>query len=171
LIGPGHQTRVIEIIDLDDSSLRIQNLPDFPISTIGARAGLNVNEDPLICGGLSSMANISLYSSLCYSYEAQGWNDYYFLSRPKGFSATAFNANGEWYCSGGLSYDNVSTSTTELLTRDGWKSILPDLPVKLSRHCMAFINSTTMIIIGGSQPNSYFSSNTFLFNMDNQNGL
>ena len=147
----------------------IQNLPDFPTSAFGATGGLNLNKDPLVCGGLLGMDNNSnLYSSQCYSFEAQGWNASYYLTMPKAFSAIASNENGEWFISGGLSNDTSSNSTTELLTQDGWRPVLGDLPVKVNRHCMAFINSSTLIVIGGSQTNFVYSSHTFVFDMNNK---
>ena len=116
------------------------------------------------------MGNFNLYSRQCYSLEAQGWNTSYFLSMPKAFSATSFNANGEWFISGGLSNDTFTNSTTEFLTEDDGWTVLGDLPVKVSRHCMAFINSSTFIVIGGSQSNLNFSSHTFVFDTFNKRG-
>jgi len=33
--------------------------------------------------------------------------------------------------------------------RDGWKSIGPDMPATAYSHCMALLNETTALVVGG----------------------
>ncbi len=52
--------------------------------------------------------------------------------------------------------------SSEMLTKDGWESKIPFLPVTIAAHCMVTVNSTTVMVIGGIQ-NGRTSANTFYF--------
>jgi len=57
----------------------------------------------------------------------------------------------------------------EILTKDGWEQFLPSLPVSSSENCMVLLNSTTVILIGGSQDGHSYSRDTYLFNTASNN--
>ena len=46
-------------------------------------------------------------------------------------------------------------NTVEILTKNGWKTNVPVLPVKVDLHCMVQLNSTTVMLIGGIQVSIY----------------
>lgn len=71
------------------------------------------------------------------------------------------NSSRYMYLTGGESYTN---KTTEVLTDDGWELIEPSLPVSITHHCMTLMNSTTVILIGGSQNGL---SQTYILNTEN----
>ena len=68
-------------------------------------------------------------------------------------------------------------STTEVLTENGWKNLLPPLPVIIYEHCSVLIDSSTVFIIGGRQTgsvqrvdgvqNSVDSAKTYFFTTGN----
>jgi hypothetical protein len=57
-------------------------------------------------------------------------------------------------------------NSTEILTENGWKNLLPPLPVTIYYHCSVLLNSSTVLLIGGLQSGSY-STKTYLFNTGN----
>ena len=56
-------------------------------------------------------------------------------------------------------------SSNEALTGNGWKTVLPPLPVTMMAHCMVTINSTFVMVVGGRQNGVDFSSRTFLLDI------
>jgi hypothetical protein len=56
-------------------------------------------------------------------------------------------------------------STAEVLTANGWEKFSPSLPVTINMHCMVLLNSTTAMVVGGSQ-NNFISANTYLISDD-----
>ena len=56
-----------------------------------------------------------------------------------------------------------SLNTSEILTENGWENLLPELPVTVFDTCSVLLNSTTVMVIGGSQ-NEVPSRKTFLLN-------
>jgi hypothetical protein len=57
-------------------------------------------------------------------------------------------------------------NTTEILTENGWENLLPPLPVAPYGHCSVLFNSSTVLLIGGSQ-NGSKSSKTYMFYTEN----
>ena len=54
LVGVGYPSTEIEIIDLESSASTCSNLKDFPEETIGPIGGLELDNNPVICGGFDS---------------------------------------------------------------------------------------------------------------------
>jgi hypothetical protein len=61
-------------------------------------------------------------------------------------------------------------NSTEMLTKDGWESKIPTLPVTIAEHCMVLVNSSTVIAIGGGQ-NGQVSGKTFYFTFGEENWI
>ena len=61
-----------------------------------------------------------------------------------------------------------SLDTAEVLSDGGWQDFSISLPVTIYAHCMVFVNSTTVMIIGGIQNGVGDSPNTFYFNTENE---
>jgi hypothetical protein len=68
-----------------------------------------------------------------------------------------------------LFFSPAEIDTVEIFTKDGWKEFLPSLPVSSSVNCMVLLNSTTVILIGGSQDDHLYSRDTYLFNTASNN--
>ncbi len=76
-------------------------------------------------------------------------------------AAAAQLKDGKLLVTGG--YDGSGfLNSAEMLTEEGWESIIPSLPVTIRNHCMVTVNSTTVMAIGGYQNNQY-SGKTFFF--------
>jgi hypothetical protein len=61
-------------------------------------------------------------------------------------------------------------NTSEMLTEKGWERNVPDLPVTIVLHCLATVNSTTVIAISGGQ-NQHLSGKTFYFTFGENNWI
>ncbi len=61
-----------------------------------------------------------------------------------------------------------SLNSAEMLTEEGWKSIIPSLPVTIADHCIVTVNSTTVMAIGGRQNGQGYSGKTFYFTFGEQ---
>ena len=168
----------IEIIDLKSSSTTCKSLP--PLSLLGgAFGGLGPKDNPVIC-------NSNFGYNECFIYKNNAWNQFPFLSSIRTAAAISPspypNKSHKFIVTGGWNYSNNTTyqNTGEILTDDGWKPFPVLLPVKIAHHCMVLINSTTVLVIGGSQFNSSINLepydrlnppnyvNTFFFNSDNE---
>jgi len=53
-------------------------------------------------------------------------------------------------------------NTGEMRTRNGWISFNTTIPKTIYRHCMSYVNYTTIILIGGHQDDETYSKNTHL---------
>jgi hypothetical protein len=61
--------------------------------------------------------------------------------------------------------NSAGAGTVETLTISGWKTFTPSLPVSINSHCMAMINTTTVIVVAGLQT-SVASGATYILNND-----
>jgi N-acetylneuraminic acid mutarotase len=115
--------------------------------------------NPILCGGVQNGA----YSNKCYSLENNEWVSSASLNSARGYAAAAQLQDGKLLVTGG--YDgSASLNSAEMLTEEGWESILPSLPVIIYGHCMVTVNSTTVMVIGGEQ-NGRYSGKTFYFTL------
>ena len=168
LIGTGNnnsrQLNNIEIIDLETSSTSCQDLPNFPRSVQNAIGGLIFDKHPIICGGFDNTISRS-----CSSYKNGVWNLFPSMTKPRRFAAASPSpfSNGSLFVTGG-GYNEPYLSTAEVLYDDGWQQLSASLPVTIFSHCMVLLNSTTVLIIGGTQGGSLYSSNTYFFNTVNE---
>jgi hypothetical protein len=70
--------------------------------------------------------------------------------------------DGKILVTGGDDMSGSSLNSAEMLTKEGWESNIPSLPVTIYCHCMVTVNSTTVMVIGGYQ-NDKISGGTFYF--------
>ena len=80
------------------------------------------------------------------------------------------DSNHQLFVTGGFTFDEsaTSTNTAEILTKDGWQYVTPSLPVATAHHCMALINSTSVIVIGGTNSSFSYFNNSYVFNSVSQ---
>ena len=170
-VGKGLSGRLnsIEIIDLGSSSSSCQDLTNFPRKVYGTIGGLTSNKNPIICGGHDQSTGQIV--SDCSTYEDGVWNSFPSMTTPRSFAAasTAPPSDGahSLYVTGGQA-EGKYPNTLEVLSDDGWHQLTTPLPVEtIDRHCMVLLNLTTVMIIGGTQGESNYSTNTYFFNTDN----
>jgi len=164
---------VFRIIDLNSPATTCNPLQDFPFGLEGAFGGLGFQDKPIICGGYN---NYPKYSNLkeCYSLEDNGWTSAPGLNTEKVWAAVSPSpypsGDQRFFVTGGKHdkhNENSSLNTAEVLTEEGWKTLPQTLPVRISKHCSVLVNSTTVMVIGGEQ-NARQSSDTYLFNTENE---
>ena len=159
-MGVGGGTTV-EVIDLESSTTTCKNLPNFPIKVFASFGGLGFEEKPLVCGGYFNGG----YTNKCYTLKDNVWipsADFKINISDAAISTSPYPLSShKLLVTGG--YNGSFLTTFEVLTEEGWKTILPSLPVKTSLHCAVLVNSTTIMIIGGFGNHK----NTYYFNSQN----
>jgi N-acetylneuraminic acid mutarotase len=158
-------TDSVEIIDLESPTTTCRILPDFPTNVTGAIGGLGFQDNPIICGGLNASTS---YTNKCYSFNVSEWIPSPNMMSAKAYAAVSVSPNRttstKLFVTGGLNSSSF-LNTIESLTPDGWKTLPPFLPVNIHMHCSVFVNSTTLMVIGGIQ-NEVYSPLTYYLNTD-----
>ncbi len=159
----------VEIIDLETSSTICQNVEKFPTAFYGAIGGLAVDNKPLICGG-------NLLSNECHYLEKGNWLLFSFMNNVKLYAAVSqspfVDGVSSLFVTGGSNGTEVAgynvTNVSEDLKERSWENTLP-LPVPLFFHCMVLLNSTTVMVIGGSSETDLGPQRkSFLFNSEHE---
>ncbi len=158
LICGGGYTDTCELINLASSASTCKNPPNYPAKVFEAIGGLGFKGNPILCGGLQNA-----YSNKCYSLENNEWVSSASMNSVRVEAAAAQLQDGKILVTGGYDASFSDLNSAEMLTEEGWESNIPSLPVTINRHCMVTVNSTTVMVIGGSQNDQYWSGNTFYF--------
>ena len=156
---------VAEIIDLDAPNKNCENLHNFPYAVKMPTGGLLSNGSPVICGG-------ALYGSTpvneCFSYFNNSWSAFPSMALPRFISAVSAspypNGSHRFLVTGGIG----GLNSGEVLTDIGWQNLTTHLPTSIYGHCMVHINSTTAVIIGGTQNQIYSTPYTYFFNSEHE---
>ncbi len=85
-------------------------------------------------------------------------NNFAMTKSPFTYKPQSLFVTGGWGSAGAI-------STAEILTENGWEEFSPSLPVTIYLHCMALLNSTTAMVVGGQQ-DKLISANTYLISDD-----
>ena len=160
----GTYTNVVEIIDLESPSRTCQNLQNFPHIFKLPAGGLLSNGNPVVCGGDYGSGPVKT----CFSYQNTVWSALPSMTWPRQYPAVSkspyLNASHRFLVAGGIGGIN----TGEILTDSGWQSLSSPLPVSIFGHCMAHVNSTTVLIAGGFQNYISTAANTYFFNTEKE---
>ncbi len=149
-----------EVIDLKLPTTTCNNLPNLPATVYGAIGGLLNKEIPIICGG--NQNNIPTKS--CYSLENNTWVSSITMNSVRAFAEAAQLQDGKLLVTGGYDVSTSALNSAEMLTEEGWRNNIPNLPVTIVEHCMVTVNSTTVMVIGGKQ-GGIISGNTIYFTL------
>ena len=150
-------TSNVEVIDLEISTSECSGIPDFPSHLISRFGGLS-SKGPFVCGGVQYVER-SL-SSNCYYFDEEIWKRFSTLNDERLIAAICPSFvmdDYQFIVAGGFNHDRDVVNTTEVLTDEGWKITLPDLPETAYLNCMVKINSTTVMAI--FEENTYFMTN------------
>jgi hypothetical protein len=163
--GYNPSTDTCEVINLASSASTCKNPPNFRAEVFSAIGGLGFKGNPIICGGKQN----GVRSNKCYSLENNEWVSSASMTSARDTAAAAQLKDGKLLVTGGYDdsasgYDGSGSplKSAEMLTEEGWESNIPSLPVTIYAHCMVTVNSTTVMVIGGSQ-NYQISGKTFYF--------
>ena len=151
------QTDLVEIIDLLNSTVTsCIGFPKFPFASAGGQ-GLFIDDHPLIC------ANEDGAHTNCYSFSSGIWkynSSMNFIRNSFAMTKSPFKNNSLLVTGGG---PLVIMNVDEAMVEGHWdvKSISLQLPIR--EHCMVFINSSTVMVLGGFSGhvlNSTYTLNT-----------
>jgi len=88
----------------------------------------------------------------------------------KAFAAISVSPNlitsNKLFVTGGQINSSSWQNTIEVLTPTGWETLPQSLPVNIYLQCSVLVNSSTVMIIGGSQYYAVCLTNTYYFNID-----
>ncbi len=147
-----------EIISLESSVTTCKNPPNFPLTVNAAIGGLGFKENPIICGGNQN----GTPSKTCYSLQNNMWVSSVSMNSVRVDAAAVQLQDGKLLGTGGIDDSNNKLNSTEILTKEGWDSKIPNLPVAISYHCMVTVNTKTVMVIGGWKDNEAIGQ-TFYF--------
>ena len=145
-------TSNLEVIDLEIFTSECSGIPNYPVAQDQSVGALS-STGPLVCGGIPVTQD-------CYDLENGVWKKSTPLNEAKFGSAICPSFvmdDFQFIVTGGYTV-SAGVSTTEVLTNEGWKTSLPDLPETAFGHCMVKVNSTTIFAILRSS--TYFMSST-----------
>lgn len=158
------------MFDLLAPSKICPNLPNFPRISVKPVSGLDYNGRLFVCGG---GLNTTTAFADCHTLINGVWTPTNNLKEVRRFSGVSEfpNQNGpyKYILTGGFNINldlskNV-LSSNEVLTANGWKTVLPPLPVSMMGHCMVTINSTFVMAIGGRQNGINYTAKTFFLDI------
>ena len=141
-----------EVINLLNPNSKCESFKNLPVRIRLATSGLLKNNQPIICGGQSTI-NLE-YQDNCYTL---GKNEVVSkLFSPRCCSASVVINNNILWVTGGFvklpgSYSEISTNTTEFVLLDQTITMQgPELTGShFSYHCMTKINEDLVLSIGG----------------------
>ncbi len=167
------KTEVINVASEEEVPTTCQSIGDFPQKNAYATGGIletgsgdNVNHVPIICGGDNGdLDNRDDYSDKCYVLQKANNQYQWTLMEPrmkaKRQAASSIVYGNNIWITGGKDGPNRLKST-EIVTMTDSNTFEvnrgPDLPIPSRYHCMVKLNSTTAMLIGGSdQTGSYLN--------------
>ena len=135
-----------EIINLENEALTCQDLGNYPLQTNGG-VGSNIGSFTAICGGLGTGAMAGLLNQ-CYKLVAGAWQQFATMSSKRGYAAGMIVGNSLMMF-GGFG-DDGRLQSTEIINENGQVSQGPNMPTGLVYHAIATVNTSTLIISGGT---------------------
>jgi hypothetical protein len=163
-INPSH-IDTCEVINLESSASTCKNPPNFPAKVYYAIGGLGFKGNPILCGGYQNNAD----SNKCYSLQNNVWVSSASMNSVRVDAAAAQLQDGKLLVTGGGDASASSLKSAEMLIEEGWESNIPSLPVTTYAHCMVNVNSTTVMVIGGTQNSQGYSGKTFYLTFGEEN--
>ena len=150
----------VELFDMNNPGRSCRKPYDYPGATYGS-VGVFVDEMAIVCGGYRSSA---IYYSDCYTYNPidATWSKTPFSLTTERYFATSASVQGNWWITGGMQDDALSS--TEILLNDTFGQYI-DLPDAKERHNLVAIDDRNMtVLLGGAIPDR----RTFLFQINNE---
>jgi hypothetical protein len=132
--GQSIYLRDVEIIDLQGPNMKCSKLPNSIYILAGSHGGLDENQAPWICGGLSE-PDSATYTN-CWTYKEGSWQTTRALNYKRAYSGISQLANGSYFITGGIQeHPWRPFEKTEVLRNSNWITSSPDLPATIYQHC------------------------------------
>ncbi len=143
-----------EVIDLADSGVTCDMLPEFSIKLSSTVFGLLEDETPFLCGGNDGLGDCFMFDKVTGGFNPIATR----LLEGRFWAAAAVINNGKTlFVTGGTNGDVLRVNSTEYVTPFQETVKGPDLPVKMDQHCIVNIDDRTLLFMGGTIPNGGFS--------------
>ncbi len=178
MVATGHEfKKTVEIINLDPANpdLVCDNLPEYPVGLAAATGQLFNKKMPIICGG--GKPNRWVDSCDCYALQNQSWTKISSLNQCRRYPASALvsleHEEEVLMITGGEKEWATPLKSVESYDGTDWEQgQVSVLPRGVWEHCLVKINSTTLLLIGGSEtsggPSSPVSATHFYDVNENQ---
>ena len=103
----------------------------------------------------------------CYTFSGKHWLTSASMNTPRVYASMSSSKSKKLFVTGGQSEnEKKNENSAEMLSAEhGWEMFFPFPPVTIFAHCSVFLNSTTLMLIGGVQ-NDERSSATYLINTE-----
>ena len=166
LVSTGHllsnsATKTTEIINLGNDTLTCQDLENYPLE-IRSGVGSNIGSFPAICGGYGYESGSSL--NQCHRLMAGEWQQFATMNSRRYGAAGIFLSNSLIIFGGYETPGSGRLQSTEIINEDGQVSQGPVMPIAIYYHANAAVNSSTLIISGGSTNTNNQSPLTWYYN-------
>ena len=159
----------ISVINLDEtqSDLVCDDLPPFPITTVGATGKLFQGQTPIICGGYQED-----YLCDCHALTDGAWTSIESLNTCRFYSSSVLlsfpigkTLDEHLLVIGGASNQDY-TAKVEAFDGKTWQdSTIPDRPSSETQFCNVRINETTLLSLGG--PIDFMKRSFFYNSLEN----
>jgi hypothetical protein len=90
LVGLGSGHKDVEVIDLKNSALKCQKLPNFPDVTNNVVSLLDADKNPVICGGAGRVNKCTVYTKV-------SWQSYSFMREARYYAAAVPFMHGKLF--------------------------------------------------------------------------
>ncbi len=176
LITAGSDTRETEAFDVSEEVDNAevvplcQNLPPYPLDTIGSVGGVigNNTPTPVVCGGYNKRSD---YLKSCFALiNGHKWVKTDPLRSPRGGASSIVIGNSTLFVVGGRSdtWSEKYSKMTEFVTLNTSTTRGPDLPVPFYRACFVKLNATTAMIMGGLSAKKKMNKKTYFYSIPNK---
>ncbi len=148
----------MEVINLDPAipGLACDNLPEFPLGLAAATGQLFNKSTPIICGGNNGNDLCD-----CYALQNQSWTKISSLNQCRRYPASALvslkHEEEVLMITGGYDAPTVLNSVEFFDGTDWEQGQVSVLPRGVWEHCLVKINSTTLLLVGGSETDGVVS--------------
>ena len=148
----------IEAVDFETSRVtKCPAVPSLPVSVRGGAGGLINNQTPLVCSGIPKY-------NKCYLFQGGTWNQTGSFNTGRahfvGLPNSPFGDPLHLF----LILGGDLALTIEVFDGSSWKVVGPIAPTDFYVSCAVYINSSTILVTGGTQGSVPYSSRTFYMN-------
>jgi len=150
LIGPGYSYDGQFSLSPKSVVLRLTDCSELFDDGYYGYVGRYTSDGIHMCGGMIDNRE----ASFCYLVTTEGLKDMPGLLNKRTFSAAIMTPHGWWVTGGYGGYDEsveqfwYDYDTTELWSNNQWQEHVR-LPVKMSDHCMTWVNQSHILLTGG----------------------
>jgi hypothetical protein len=164
------RTTSVDIVNFETYPSSCLTIPNYPLSIDGL-SGIYFSGFPMACGGYTSTP--TTYYDKCYNLKSGSWVPTFPLVKPihhfGGIAMFQLSSGEKSPLIAGGWNGAVPQTTTQLFNSvSGWKQFPKSLPSGLFCHCTSMINSTTVMVSGGTDNSQ--TKNTVYFLTDDGRG-